>query len=50
MSQQQTILRVRTNNVSDTITGATSLSVYSSDAVTYGGTGTTASPITGTIT
>ena len=50
MSQQQTILRVRTNNVSDTITGTTSLSVYGSNDVTYGGTGTTASPITGTTT
>lgn len=48
--QQQTVLRVQTNIPSGIeITGSTSLSVTSaSETVTYGGSGTQTSPITGT--
>jgi len=50
MSQQQTVLRVQTTQPSDiTVTGVTSLSVTgSTTGVTYGGSGTFASPYTGT--
>ena len=46
--QQQTVLRVQTNIPSGIeVTGSTSLSVISVDEVTYGGSGTQTSPITG---
>ena len=49
--QQQTVLRVQTNIPSGIeFTGSTSLSVISSDNVTFGGSGTETSPITGTTT
>jgi len=49
--QQQTVLRVQTNIPSGIeYTGNTSLSVISADEVTYGGSGTQTSPITGTTT
>jgi hypothetical protein len=49
--QQQTVLRVQTNIPSGIeITGSTSLSVISSSNVTFGGSGTETSPITGITT
>lgn len=49
--QQQTVLRVQTNIPSGIeFTGSTSLSVISAGNVTFGGSGTEISPITGTTT
>ena len=42
--QQQTVLRVRTNNLPATITGATTMSISNTIEVTYTGSGTTANP------
>lgn len=51
MSTQQTLLRVQTNIPSGIeYTGNTSMSVTYSNNVTYGGSGTESSPITGTTT
>lgn len=50
MSQQQTVLRVRTNNLPATITGATTMSISNTIEVTYTGSGTTANPFTGITT
>ena len=49
--QQQTVLRVQTNIPSGIeFTGSTSLSVYSVEHITYSGSGTETSPITGSTT
>jgi hypothetical protein len=51
MSTQQTLLRVQTNIPSGIeFTGSTSMSVTSSNNVTYGGSGTESSPFTGVTT